>query len=44
MENIKTFFGNPYYLMTVVLAIAAFGFAASHHQFDTGTSPKERSR
>lgn len=29
MENIKTFFGNPYYLMTVVLAIAAFGFAAS---------------
>lgn len=29
MENIKTFFGNPYYLMTAVLAIAAFGFAAS---------------
>ena len=29
MGNIKAFFGNPYYLMTTVLAIAAFGFAAS---------------
>ena len=28
MGNIKAFFGNPYYLMTTVLAIAAFGFAA----------------
>lgn len=29
MGNIKAFFGNPYYLMTTVLAIVAFGFAAS---------------
>lgn len=29
MGNIKAFFGNPYYLMTTVLAIAAFGFAAT---------------
>lgn len=29
MESIKSFLGNPYYLMTAVLAIAAFGFAAS---------------
>ena len=28
MGNIKAFFGNPYYLMTTVLAIASFGFAA----------------
>ncbi len=42
MGNIKAFFGNPYYLMTTVLAIAAFGFCSKrHHQFDTGTSPKK---
>lgn len=29
MESIKSFLGNPYYLMTAVLAIAAFGFAAT---------------
>lgn len=29
MESIKSFLGNPYYLMTVVLALAAFGFAAT---------------
>lgn len=29
MESIKSFLGNSYYLMTAVLAIAAFGFAAS---------------
>ena len=29
MESIKSFLGNSYYLMTAVLAIAAFGFAAT---------------
>ena len=29
MESIKSFLGNTYYLMTAVLAIAAFGFAAT---------------
>ena len=36
MESIKSFLGNPYYLMTAVLAIAAFGFVSnSCNQFNT---------
>ena len=36
MESIKSFLGNPYYLMTAVLAIAGVWFCSnSWNQFNT---------